>query len=297
MKRLISYILLALCLASCANARFARGLAKAEIEAMTGFEGSVRVVTYPSREKRIHSRRMVVYLPASYGKQPDRRYPVLYLLHGARGNETTWIDYGNAFRNLDSLVACGRAEECIVVLPNMNRYFSEKDYCDGRAVNAVRAFWLLNGEAERHFGENVVHLTDSLFRTIPRKDARAIAGMSSGALQALYLSAGAPDTFGYVGLFSPYAYPTFFAHGHWDVYGDLWPKLARQFRNPPAAYDIMIGKADIFYPHMRMFDCRLTRRGYPHSFIVTPGGHEWYNWEEFLVRFYTRIFKPCQAGE
>lgn len=291
MKRLLSLLLPVLLLASCASARYAQGPDSEEIVAMKGFDGSIRTVTYPAREKRISERRMVVYLPASYDREPGRRYPVLYLLHGARGNETTWNDRGQAFRSLDSLVRLKEARECIVVLPNMNRYFSEKDYGNGRAVNPTRAFWLLDGEAERHFVENVVRLTDRLFRTIPSKEGRAIAGMSSGGLQAIYLSAGNPDLFGYVGLFSPYAYPTFAALGHRDVYSHLWKRLGRQFVTPPQDYRIMIGRGDIFYPHMRLYDRRLSRRGYAHSFTVTEGGHAWYNWKAFLVDFYGRIFK------
>lgn len=290
-KRFIGLLAVLLVLASCSSARYARGLTIQEIkEKYTGYNGTVEVVTFPSGEKKIAQRRFTVYLPPSYYQDSTRRYPVLYVLHGARGNETTWIDRANAYHNLDSLVQNGLAKEFILVLPNLNRYFSEKDYRDGRAVNAIRAFWLLNGEAERHF-PRVIHYTDSLYRTIPEKHSRAIAGMSTGGLQAIYLSANHPEMFDYVGLFSPYAYPTVAALSHWDVYGHLWHKLRRQFKDAPEDYHIFIGTADIFHPHMRIFDRRLTRKGYRHTLTLTPGGHEWYNWEPYLIWFGQEIFQ------
>ena len=291
MKNVLKLCFLLLLLSGCSSARYARGLTDKEVyERYARHEGSLQTVTYPSGERRIANRRFVAYLPKSYAEDTTRRYPVLYLLHGARGNELTWMDSAQVTTRIDSLVASGKAREFILVTPNMNRYFSEADYKDGRCVNAMRAFWLLNGEAERHFS-TVVHQTDSLFRTIPTREGRALAGMSTGALQALYLSADAPDLFNHVGLFSPYAYPTFAALGHLDVYGGLSQKLERLFARAPETYHSFIGRADIFYPHMLLFHRRLTRNGYPHTFTTTPGGHEWYNWKDFMAEFATEIFQ------
>lgn len=280
----------ALLAASCSVARYARGPQTAEIEARTGFEGFLETVTYPSSEKDLASRRMVVYLPQDYYRDSLRRYPVLYLLHGARGNEVTWIDSADVLRGLDSLRAAHKAADFILVLPNVNNYFGERDYKDGHAVNAVRAFWTLDGEVERHFVHDVVERMDSLYRTVPDRSGRAVAGMSSGALQALYLAVDHPDTFDYVGLFSPYAYAPFAARYHQDVYGGLWWKLERRFADPPACFAIYIGTTDFFYPHMILFDRRLTRKGYPHRFVTAPGGHEWYNWSDFFIDFCQGLF-------
>lgn len=291
MRRIPAYLLLAAMLCSCSAGRYARGPQTREIMARTGQRGTVEAISYPSGEAGLSERRMVVYLPKDYYADTLKRYPVLYLLHGARGNEITWADSAAAFRRLDSLRLAGRAEDFILVLPNMNNYFCDRDYKDGHAVNAVRAFWLADGEAERHFMDEVVGRTDSLYRTIPEKSGRAVAGMSVGALQSLYLAAGHPDAFDYVGLFSPYTYPTFAAKYHDDVYSDLWWRLKRQFADPPALFAVYIGRADFFYPHIRFFDRKLTRKGYPHEFIVTEGGHEWYNWSAFLEDFYQKIFR------
>lgn len=277
-------------LCSCSVARYARGPETRDIEAIPGCRGTIQAVEYASGEKDLDHRRMVVYLPETYSTDTLRHFPVFYLLHGARGNETTWSDSARVMHRIDSLRAQGKAREFILVMPNMNNYFGEKDYKNGHCVNAVRAFWLLDGEAERHFQHDVVARVDSLYRTIPSKSGRAIAGMSSGALQSIYLSANAPGDFDYVGLFSPYTYPTFAALGHLDVYGGLWKKLAVQFENPPALYGIYIGKTDFFLPHIRMFEKKLTQKGYPHQFTLAEGGHKWYNWIDFVTDFCEKIF-------
>ena len=291
MKRILFYLMVLVVASSCAAARYAQGPETSEITALPGYDGIIEAVIYPSSEPDLSVRRMVIYLPASYYSDSLRHYPVMYLLHGARGNEVTWIDYGDAFHSLDSLRRLSQAKDFILVLPNMNNYAGDKDYKNGHAMNAMRAFWLLDGEAERYFCQDVVQRIDSLYRTVPEKQGRALAGMSSGALQSIYLSAGHPDEFGYIGLFSPYNHPTFAAIGHRDVYGRLWKRLERQFADPPVLYAIYIGKADFFYPHMRIFDNNLTKKGYSHQLIVTPGGHEWYNWSAYLIDYYTKIFQ------
>ena len=290
LKRSALWGLVLLLLCSCSTARYAMGPQSRDIEALEGYRGTIQAVEYTSSEKNLDHRRMVVYLPENYESDTLRRFPVFYLLHGARGNEITWVDSGKVLHRIDSLRMEKKARDFILVMPNMNNYFGEADYKNGHCVNAMRAFWLLDGEAERHFMHDVVKVVDSLYRTVPDKSGRAIAGMSSGGLQAIYLSANAVNSFDYVGLFSPYTYPTFSALGHMDVYGRLWKKLGRQFAEPPALYAIYIGRKDVFRPHIYLFDQKLSRKGYPHWFTLTGGGHEWYNWIDYVTDFCQKIF-------
>ena len=291
MRRILFILLLASGLCSCATGRYGRGPESRDIERLPGFEGIIEAVDYPSSEPQLTGRRMVVYLPAGYYQDTLRRYPVLYLFHGARGNEKTWIDSADVFHRLDSLRHGGQAMDFILVMPNMNRYYGDREYNNGHCLPALRAFWLQDGEPERYFLHDVVAFTDRRYRTVASKSGRAVAGMSNGALQALYLSANHPDTFDYVGLFSPYTYATFAAKYHQDVYGGLAWKLERQFSDPPAYYGIYIGKTDFFYPHILLYDTKLTRKGYPHRLVLAEGGHEWYNWIDFYTDFCQRIFR------
>lgn len=291
MKRFFSLLILAAGLCACGNAaRYGRGPENSVLEALPG-EGIVEAVYYPSSEKKLTHRRMLVYLPKDYYQDTLKRYPVLYLFHGARGNEKTWVDSADVFHRLDSLRHAGLAQDFILVMPNMNRYANDKDYNNGRCLRALPAFWTQDGELERHFMYDVVRFTDKRYRTVAQKSGRAIAGMSNGGLQAVYLSADYPDWFDYVGLFSPYAYATTAAEYHRDIYGSLWGKLKDQFAEPPAFYGIYIGKADFFHPHIRWYDRKMTRKGYPHELILAEGGHEWYNWIDFYDDFCERIFQ------
>ena len=292
MKRLFYLMLLSAILCSCATGRYGRGPENRDIERLgVGRAGLLEVVDYPSSEPQLTGRRMVVYLPADYYRDSLRRYPVLYLLHGARGNEKTWIDSADVFHRLDSLRQDGLAKDFILVMPNMNRYYGDRDYNNGHCLPALRAFWLQDGEPERYFMRDVVAFTDRRYRTVASKAGRAVAGMSNGALQALYLSANHPDCFDFIGLFSPYTYATFAAKYHRDVYGGLAWKLAEQFSDPPKYYGIYIGKTDFFYPHILLYDKKLTRKGYPHRLVLAEGGHEWYNWIDFYTDFCQQVFR------
>ena len=81
--------------------------------------GTVAKVWYPSPSLGMERRRMTVYTPAGY-EEGTKRYPVLYLLHGAGGDENAWSELGRAVQILDNLIAQGKAEPMIVVMPNGN---------------------------------------------------------------------------------------------------------------------------------------------------------------------------------
>lgn len=229
-------------------------------------------------------RRMLVYLPKGY-QDSDRRYPVLYLIHGARGNESAWITKGNVLHYADSLFDCGAAKPCIIVFPNLNHYKDDSDYGNSRSQGAMESFYETDGRAESAFVRDVVDHVDSCFRTLPVKECRAIAGMSIGALQSIYISAWSRDVFGHVGMFSPiYKAPP--RHGRYAwFYGHLKDNLKGQFENAPHTYDIEIGRTDFFYPHIAFYRRYLARQGYGFQYSEYPGGHEWYNWEKSFCNF------------
>lgn len=78
---------------------------------------------------------------------------------------------------------------------------------------------------------------------------------------------------------------------HRDVYKGLAWKLDEQFAIPPKDYVIYIGKTDFFHPHIEFYHKRLVRHGYPHDYVLTEGGHEWYNWIAYYEDFCKRIFQ------
>lgn len=234
-------------------------------------------------------RRMFVYLPEEY-YESDASYPVLYLLHGARGNELSWIEKGNLLHNIDSLTTNGLMCKMIVVLPNVNQYDDDSDCRKSRIKGAVESFFETDGMVEAAFVNDVVGAVDSLYRTLPDKEHRAIAGLSIGAMQAMHISANAPDMFGYVGVFSAMVHPVLRKSECSAFYKGFKDKLEMQFATPPTLYSIMIGRRDFYYLRMRCYVRYLERHDYPYVFTTAAGGHQWENWSEFANTFMQQLF-------
>lgn len=231
-------------------------------------------------------RRMYVYLPADYYESAEC-YPVLYLLHGARGNELSWIMKGDLLHNIDSLTRNGLMKESIIVLPNTNQYKNDRDFAKSRIKGAIESFFEVDGVVEGAFINDVVKKVDSTYRTIPQKSSRAIAGLSIGALQAIHISATHSDMFDYIGLFSPMVHP--FAQS--SFYKHIKRKQQIQFASTPKLYWVMIGKTDFFFLRMNSYCRYLERKEYPHEYFVSSGGHQWYNWTMYCNMFMQRLWK------
>lgn len=289
-KFLHHYVGLMLLLCSCSAGRFAANSAFPMPEPVYVPDGTLEEVLYRSSAGGPSHRRMLVYLPPGYDDGSDR-YPVLYLLHGARGNELSWIDEGRVLQNVDSLTRCGKIQKTIVVFPNMNRYKDEDDFGRSRRKNALESSFGTDGGVEAMFVRETVAVTDSMFRTIPHKDSRAIAGLSIGASQAVQISANFPDKFGYVGVFSP-VIRTYTVKGPFrHFYRGLNDKMKAQFTDAPNVYCIMSGRNDVFYPRILRLIMHMKAEKYPFGFISTPGGHTWENWESYSVLFMQKLWK------
>ena len=288
--RVVVFVAFAVVVSSCATARYAANGEYPQIGDAYARDGILEECFYDCSVPGPSRRRMYVYLPADY-YETQARYPVLYLLHGARGNETSWIIKGDFLHHVDSLTASGKMAETIVVLPNTNEYKSDRDYGKSRLKGAMESFFEVDGAVEYAFVNDVVRTVDSLYRTLPQKDSRALAGLSIGALQSIYISAANPDCFGYIGLFSPLIRPTLNYGAYSSFFRQLKPKLKIQFARPPELYWVMIGRKDFLYPRVNAYCNYLTRNAYPYESLITPGGHDWPNWISYCDMFMERLWK------
>ncbi|MBO5830517.1 MAG: hypothetical protein J6R01_02790 [Alistipes sp.] len=282
-------LLMAMLVTSCSTHRYVANKEYPQFLANIEYDGILEEQVCKCSVDGPTERRMMVYLPKTY-YDSDESYPVLYLLHGARGNELSWIEKGDLLHNIDSLRAGGLIREMIVVLPNVNQYNDDKDFNKSRIKGAVESLFETDGAVEAAFVGDVVNAVDSLYRTLPDKDHRAIAGLSIGAMQAMHISANAPDIFGYVGIFSAMVHPVLRKSDHSAFYKDFKDKLKMQFATPPMLYSIMIGNKDFYYPRMKCYVRFLKREGYPYEMTIVGGGHQWYNWTEFANQFMQRLF-------
>lgn len=235
------------------------------------------------------TRRLTIYTPAGYEQSGDRRYPVLYLLHGMGGDEEAWIALGRTAQILDNLIARGEAEPMIVVMTNGN--VDQRAACgespEGMVKPDFRHPHTMDGTFETAFPD-VVAFVDKTLRTHADKSHRAIAGLSMGGFHSCQISKEYPDMFGYIGLFSAAV-----NRGTADspVYHDFDTKLARLFTGKPALYYIAIGRDDFLYDENVDYRRRLDTAGYPYVYRESDGGHTWRNWRAYLADFAPRLFK------
>ena len=226
-------------------------------------------------------RRMTVYTPAGYEKDPKKTYPVLYLLHGSGGDEDAWSDLGRAVQILDNLIAEGKAEPMIVVMPN-GVYFNQA--APGIAVNMFQPT-ITNSrsqsteEVEASFPDIIKHMEDN-YRVRNDQYGRAVAGLSMGGRQSAALSREYPTMFGYVGMFSGVVPPT-----------EDDKELEEVFAANPKLYWIACGKTDGVMENSLLLKEYCESKGYPVSFYESEGGHIWRNWREYLTIFVQKIFK------
>ena len=265
------------------------------IESVSAFEpikGILETHTYKTSVKGPKYKKLRVYLPADYYRL-IQRYPVVYLLHGANGNENSWIDQGDILKQIDSLVLCGSIGEYIYVFPNSNKYYNDYDSIGSHTINSIDSYLNLNGSIEYSFIYDLVTYIDKTFRTIPTKEYRAIAGLSLGGLHSLYITANAPDLFGFIGLFSPIIYPPLSFGKHSDIYRNLTDKLECQFASTESLllYMIMIGEEDPFFKGAKTYSEELQKMKCYHIFEKTSGGHSWENWCHYCDKFLKSLWK------
>lgn len=147
---------------------------------------------------------VVVYLPQNYDNQPNKRWPVFYYLHGLGGNETNWTKHGQLQK-----VADDAHLEAIVVMPDGDDGFYidsptkiDYDAClktgagmfapehEPHETNCVR-----QRNYDTYVARDLVGFVDGKYRTLARRDARAIAGLSMGGFGAMSIGLGHADLF------------------------------------------------------------------------------------------------------
>lgn len=256
--------------------------------------GTISKVWYDSSTLGMQ-RRLTVYTPAGY-EAGKAKYPVLYLLHGGGGDEEAWADLGRLSQILDNLIALGKAQPMIVVMPNNNMAEpAAPNVLFKEPAKGKPGELLASGKAsvDEAFPD-VVRFTESHYRVIKDKGHRAMAGLSMGGEYTFATSRRFPDYFDYVGIFSPALF--------WGNSGkravseeelDLTRKqLATLFAKRPKLYFLAIGTTDFLYQADMQYKAELLDKpGYPVQYHESEGGHTWRNWRNYLTIFLPQLFK------
>ena len=233
-------------------------------------------------------RRITIYTPPGYENSKEK-YPVLYLLHGAGGDEEAWMTLGRTSQIMDNLIAEGKAKPMIVVMPNANvmQDAAPGQGKDGFYKPQFMAPGTMSGKYEENFME-IVNFVESNYRVKADKANRAIAGLSMGGFHTMHISRYHPETFDYMGLFSAAIMPREEATS--AVYDDIDGTLRTQMENGFKLYWIAIGKTDFLYQANQDYRKKLDAMGMPYEYVESEGGHIWRNWRVYLSDFVPMLF-------
>ena len=237
-------------------------------------------------------RRLAIYTPKGYEKS-NEKYPVLYLMHGIGGDEEAWLGLGRTAQILDNLIAQGKAKPMIVVMPNGN--ISQEAAPGLGSEGFVTPSFDLPNTMDGKFEESymdIVNFVESNYRVKATKENRAIAGLSMGGYHTCYVSQNYPNTFDYMGLFSPALNNKPEDYPESPAYQNLDEKLLKQKNNGYKLYSISIGEDDfgIILDGIQTFRGKMDKIGMEYEFKLTEGGHTWKNWRMYLSEFVPKLF-------
>ena len=240
----------------------------------------------PSLDK---TRRLTIYTPPGY-ENSSEKYPVLYLLHGAGGDEEAWITLGRTAQILDNLIAQGKAKPMIVVMPNGNviQDAAPGEGTDGFYKPQFMVPKTMDGIYEASFPD-IMKFVESNYRVKAEKASRAIAGLSMGGFHSLHISRYYPNTFDYVGLFSAAILPN--QDVSHQVYQNIDGTLKAQLENGYQLYWIGMGKTDFLYDAGKQYREKLDSMEMKYTYRESEGGHIWRNWRVYLSEFVPLLFK------
>jgi S-formylglutathione hydrolase FrmB len=228
-----------------------------------------------------------LYLPPSYAKG-DKKYPVLYFLHGLNENEKRWSTRGETDLALDRMIAEGKIGEFIVAVP----YAATSFYTN--AKGGRREPW------EDYIVQEFIPAVEGANRVNATRAARGISGISMGGYGALKIAMKHPEMFGSVSAHSPALiadlnhatvpgrslerfrtlFDQIFAINtdltYWDANNPLeLVKDTAKLRNMKIYADCGTEDDYGFYDGLKTFDQVLTKAAYPHEARLYPGDHGW----------------------
>jgi len=221
-------------------------------------------------------RKAQVYLPPGYS--PQRKYPVLYLLHGIAGNEHEWTGYVKAHAIVDKLIAAGQAVPMIVVMPNGRALADDRAGDNPFAPEKVAGF----AAFERDLLDHLIPAVEARYAAYADRQHRGLAGLSMGGGQAFNVGLGHLDTFAWVGAFSaaPNTRPP----------EQLVPDPAaakaqlRLLFIACGSQDGLIGVSQGVHRYLKANDV-------PHLWHVDDHGHDADAWGGYLYHFAQRIYR------
>ena len=241
--------------------------------------GSMEYVNYFSKSLN-YTNNALVYLPPSYYKDTQKKYPVFYLISGTTDTEEVYYKVGRVNYILDNLIAEGKAKEMIVVLPygNPNKLVPQKPQADMPATRFG------NDVFSNDLVGDLMPYIEQTYRTINDREHRAIGGFSRGGNQGLYNGLSNLDKFSYL-----CSYSSFTSTDIPNVYDN-----AKETNSKINLFWLGVGTDDFLYGNARDYTEFLDKKGirsvkeYTHDKF----GHTWMNAKYFLDHTLQLLFNP-----
>ena len=240
-------------------------------------QGQMREMYYYS-EVNDAMRHCFVYTPAAYDRNPDKRYPVLYLQHGGGENEYGWPEQGKTAHIMDNLIAAGKAVPFIIVMDNGSWSRPAGSRGEGNGLPSNWADNFMNTLIK-----DIIPMIDSNFRTIADREHRAMAGLSMGGMQTRAITLAHPELFSSLGIFSGGTITLEeaeksegFIEGNDLVFVSYGSREVENRRQGDPADDV----------------AELKAAGLNAHYYVSPQtAHEWQSWRRSLYQFAQLLWK------
>ena len=222
-----------------------------------------------------------VYTPPGYDPRAAKTYPVLYLLHGFSDDASAWTAVGRAHTILDNLIAAGKARPMLVV---MTLGYGAPEFVS-RGFGVFRDVALRQRNYERFRDallSEVLPFVESNYRVTADRESRAIAGLSMGGAESLFVGLNALDRFASIGAFSSGGVP--------EDFDTTFPGLDAKANARLRTLWIACGTDDRLIDANRKLHAWLDTKGVRHTMVETPGAHTWMVWRRNLAAFVPLLF-------
>ncbi|HBV39250.1 MAG TPA: glycoside hydrolase [Erwinia sp.] len=249
--------------------------------------GDLLTVTYHSKELR-SERKMVVWTPPGYSSKSDP-LPVLYFYHGFGDTGLSAIDQGRLPQIMDNLLAEGKIEPMLVVVPDTETDIAQAIPENFPPKDRRKTFYLLNAKAaDRELMHDIIPLVDARFNVRQDANGRALAGLSQGGFQALFSGMNHLDSFGWLATLS-------------GVTGATVPDtgIARQLDKPEEInrqlhnFTVVVGEKDaVTGQDIAGLKSELEKKHIRFDYKMYPGlNHEMAVWRPAYADFVQKLFK------
>ena len=218
-------------------------------------------------------------LPPSYYENEQKKYPVLYLLHGLGSAYTDWVGAGNSQLGYDYCLFNDLMPEVIVVMPSGG----ESYYVDGYEGKDLKY--------ETFFFKEFIPEVESKYRIDRRYSCRMIAGCSMGGYGAAHYAFKYNDMFSYCYAMSG----TLLGKGDGTT-PSILEEVEKKNPNSLPLMTMDIGLGDGFLEINEFVNRKLDLAGVPHEFIIRNGQHSWSYWKESIYLLYVRVGKVLNGN-